>query len=155
MNEFELLRQLRELREPVPPSRDLWSGIESRIAQPVRNRAQPRRRRHWPLALAASLVIGVLSSLALVSMRMEPADNTSNAISSAQGDSVRERIERAKLRARSGDLRLAGSEVVLDSAINELESALQQQPDATFLVGLINRTHAQQRRLARHGLNAG
>ena len=99
MNEFELLRQLRGLREPVAPHRDLWSGIESRITQPGRNRALPRRRRRWPLALAASLVIGVLSSLALVSMRMEPAGNTSNAISSAQGDSVRERIERAKLRA--------------------------------------------------------
>ena len=53
------------------------------------------------------------------------------------------------------DPRLASAEVVLEAASEELEQALQQQPDAVFLVGLINRTHAQKRKLARLGLNAG
>lgn len=152
MNEFELQRQLRGLREPIAPRRDLWSGIESRIDPSKRQPVVPARRR-WPMALAASLFVGVLSSVALFSMHTEMQNETT--VAASRGESVKVRIERARQQARSGDPRLAGSEVVLDSAISELETALQQQPDATFLVGLINRTHAQQRRIARIGLDAG
>lgn len=152
MSEFELQRQLRGLREPIAPQRDLWSGIESRIDPTHRLPAMPARRR-WPMALAASLFVGVLSSVALMSMQTQAPNEP--AVSVSNSESVKVRIERARQQARSGDPRLAGSEVVLDSAISELEAALQQQPDATFLVGLINRTHAQQRRIARLGLDAG
>ena len=67
---------------------------------------------------------------------------------------VGQQIQRARELAASGDPRLASAEVVLDAASQELDHALQQQPDAVFLVGLINRTHAQQRKLARLGLDA-
>ncbi len=81
-----------------------------------------------------------------------PMANTDTA--SRSGLSVSEQIQRARELAASGDPRLASAEIVLDAASQELELALQQRPDAVFLVSLINRTHAQQRKLARLGLDA-
>lgn len=78
----------------------------------------------------------------------------STAGASHSGLDVGQQIERARQLAAAGDPRLASAEVVLDAANQELDQALQQQPDAVFLVGLINRTHAQRRKLARLGLEA-
>ena len=33
MNEFEWLRQLRELRQPLPPQRDLWAAISAVVEE--------------------------------------------------------------------------------------------------------------------------
>jgi hypothetical protein len=34
VNEFEWRRQLRDLRQPLPPQRDLWGAIEGALTQP-------------------------------------------------------------------------------------------------------------------------
>jgi hypothetical protein len=57
---------------------------------------------------------------------------------------------------RSGtDPRLAGANIVLDAAHSELQHALEQHPDAVFLVSLLNRTNAQRMKLEQFGANAG
>jgi hypothetical protein len=155
MNDFELRRELRELRVAREPQHDLWPRIAERLAFPY---AAPvaRVRRAWlPLAAAAGMAVALTAGVFALSLQHQDPITTTSQAGSDEGASVRERINRAHQLASAGDPRLAGAEVVLDAANEELELALRQQPDAVFLVGLINRTHAQKRKLARLGLNAG
>ncbi len=155
MTDFELRRELRELRGPREPQRDLWPQIARQISARSENAVAPARRRmHWPLAIAASLVMVI--SVGLFSL-FEPArvDPFANQTDPLHGDlDVGRQIQRARELAVLDDPRLVSAEVVLDAASSELDHALAQQPDAIFLVGLINRTHAQRRKLARLGLDA-
>lgn len=154
MNDFELRRELRELRRPLDPQRDLWPQIARQIAASSRSARAPIRRRRWPLTVAAGLVMAVAAGVFSLALQDRGERSASNDAAPRAGLDVSQQIQRARELAASGDPRLAGAEVVLDSASQELDSALQQQPDAVFLVGLINRTHAQQRKLARLGLDA-
>ena len=155
MTDFELRRDLRDLRGPREPQRDLWPEIARRIAAESRPSLQPiSRRRRWPLALAAAvaMTVGVgVFSLALRE-RTDPAANTR--LSEQTRLDVGQQIQRAREQATLSDPRLVSAEVVLDAASSELDHALSEQPDATFLVGLINRTNSQRRKLARLGLDA-
>lgn len=154
MNDFELRRELRALRGPREPRHDLWSQIARQIAASTQAAAVPVHHRRWPWAVAAGLAMAIAAgvfSLALEDRGGRVASNDP----AWHGDlQVSAQIQRAHELAATGDPRLASAEVVLDVASQELDHALQQQPDAIFLVGLINRTHAQQRKLARLGLDA-
>lgn len=155
MTDFELRRQLREMRGPLEPQQDLWPQIARRLsadAQPAAPMARHRPR--WPLALAAGLVMAVGVGLFSLSGQ-DRVDNVASQGSALRNElDVSQQIQHARELAASGDPRLASAEVVLDAASSELDHALAQQPDAIFLVGLINRTHAQRRKLARLGLDA-
>lgn len=155
MTDFELRRDLRELRGPREPQRDLWPEISRRIAAESRLSEVPARRKwRWPLAVAAgvAMMVGVgMFSLAL----RDRADHAANTRLSEQSRiDVGQQIQRAREQAALSDPRLVSAEVVLDAASSELDHALSQQPDATFLVGLINRTNSQRRKLARLGFDA-
>ncbi len=153
MNDFELRRELRELRGSREPQRDLWPQIAKQIAGSAQPVHVPSRRR-WPLAVAASLAIAVAAGVFSLTLQDRGERKVNTDIASPSKLNVGQQIQRARELAASGDPRLASAEVVLDAASQELDHALQQQPDAVFLVGLINRTHAQQRKLARLGLDA-
>lgn len=148
MSDFELRRALRELRQPVEPGPSVWAGIERGIK--ARPQQAPRSRR-WTLAAAAALVLAVgAAGLALNVQRHgqgRPEEGARNA-------SVNDRIQLARSTASTRDPRLAAPSVVLDAASAELELALQQQPNAPYLVNLINNTHAQREKLARLGSHA-
>ena len=155
MNDFELRRELRELRGSREPQHDLWPQIARKIAASEQAARVPiRRRRRWPLAVAASLAMVIGAGVFSLIWQDHTHRMTSNDAAPRSRLDVGEQIQRARERAASGDPRLASAEVVLDTASQELDHALQQQPDAVFLVGLINRTHAQQRKLTRLGLDA-
>jgi len=158
MNEFELRRELRGLRTDREPGQDLWKQIAGRLqAEESAGQRPVKKRRHDWLPLSAAAAIAVSLSAGIFSMAMqEPAFVASPAsIGMSENVSVQNQIERARELATTVDPRLAGAEVVVDAANAELEEALRQQPDAVYLVGLINRTHAQRRKLARLGLDAG
>lgn len=158
MNEFELRRELRGLRSDRDPGQDLWP----RIAQRLQAEEAPgdgwirQHRRNW-LPLSAAAIIAVSLSAGIFSLAMQGPSFVDTHVSAerAEGISVQDQIGRARELALTVDPRLAGAEVVVDAANAELEEALRQQPDAVYLVGLINRTHAQRRKLARLGLDAG
>lgn len=153
MNEFELQRDLRRLRGDRLPSRDLWSGIAARIEAAGDVAAPAGRRRRWlPLGAAAAMTLAVGTGLASLALEQRGRDATAAETARLP---VQAQIERARELARIGDPQLASAEVVIDTASSELEQALAQQPDAVFLVGLINRTEAQRRKLARLGMQAG
>lgn len=154
MNDFELLRDLRALRGPVEPPSDLWKQIAQRIETENTSAVIPRRR--WlPLAAAAAITMALsigIFSLA-VQQQIQHENNPFAALDS--NESVADQIQRARLLAANGDPSVASAEVVIDSANSELEQALQQHPDAVFLLGLIHRTNAQRLKLSRLDTNAG
>ncbi len=153
MNEFELQRDLRRLRGDRMPSRDLWPGIAAGIGAVADVAPPARRRRRWlPLGVAAAMTLTVGTGLASLALERRGRDAIVNETAMLP---VQAQIERARELARTGDPQLASAEVVIDTASSELEQALAQQPDAVFLVGLINRTEAQRRKLARLGMQTG
>jgi len=156
MTEFEIQRKLRAMNAPRIPERDLWPAIAARIESASETSA-PRATRRWiPLAAAASTVFAIAGGLAFLALRDRVETNTNDDYATTT------RIERispsgAREQAlRTGeDPRLAGSNIVLDAAHSELQQALEQHPDAVFLVSLLNRTNAQRMKLEQFGAKAG
>jgi hypothetical protein len=155
-HDFQWRRQLRDLSGPVQPQRDLWLDIASRIAAEQAAPAQepaPRRRR-WPVAFAAAasvalavLVAGVLQQRTAPQMpplATHPATRLDPAAAIAAAETQFRQV-------RPQDPRLAAAAVELDAAADEIRQMLQQQPDAVFLVGLLNRTNERRLKLARMG----
>ena len=155
MTDFEIQRGLRQMNTPRMPQGDLWPGIAARIAAAE---ALPQRssRRSWlPLAAAASLLIAIGAGVAV--LRMQPPDEAKLGANSTMPmpNRVSPKDARDFTRAPGGDPRLVGAAVVLDSAHAELEQALEQRPDAVFLVSLLNRTNARRMKLEHFGARAG
>jgi hypothetical protein len=162
MNDFEIQRRLRELNAPRSPQTDLWPGIAARIAaeEALVSSAQPRR--NWlPLAAAAALLAAVVTGSMVLGMRASERDlamqSDTNRSSTIPSQKLRDFAHDARdfSRAPGGDPRLVGAAVVLDAAHAELEQALDQRPDAVFLVSLLNRTNARRMKLDHFGANAG
>lgn len=157
MTEFEIQRGLREMKAPRMPARDLWPAIAGRIEGGASTATRRAPRRRWiPLAAAAGTLLAIAGGLALFALRERAAQTPVFA------DSMPLHIERitpqqARAAAeRTGvDPRLAGASVVVDAARAELQQAIEQHPDAVFLVSLLNRTNAQRLKLEQMGARAG
>ncbi len=148
MNEFEWRRQMRGLRRPLAPRRDLWAAIEAALddagqgdphatAPPA---APPRRR--W--RVAAGLAASLLPACGLGwHWRQVPATTP---LATA-----------AKLPAswKPSDPRLAGAAIELDAARMELQMAIRQAPDSPALQRLLGRTERQQAQLRHLAGQAG
>lgn len=153
MNDFEIQRRLREMNAPRAPQNDQWPAIEKRIAREAQPVGLPARRRRWmPFAAAASLLVMVGGSLLL---HRSPPVQGGGALDRAAFERVSPTDRDLARRAPGGDPRLAGAAVVLDAAQVELRQAIAQNPDAAFLVDLLNRTHARRSELDRYDTNAG
>lgn len=157
-SEFQWRRQMRDLGGPVQPQRDLWLDIAGRIAAEQAAAVQPvaptRRRWALPFAAAASvMLVGLLATALWQSHRNSP-DPAQLAAQTAQGEAVAAlaSTNRQFKQVRSQDPRLVAATVELDAAAEQIEQMLQQQPDAVFLVGLLNRTNERRLKLARMGL---
>ncbi|WP_158883137.1 hypothetical protein [Rhodanobacter sp. L36] len=154
MNEFEWRRQMRDLRQPVSPPRDLWTSIEAALddaapvdtatettSTPVRSSAYTRR---WLVGagLAASLLLVAGLSFHL---RQMPGSTTA-AIASKSALSSK---------WKPADPRLAGAAIELDAARMELQQAMQQAPDSPALQRILARTEHQQTQLRQLAREAG
>lgn len=138
MNEFEWRRQLRELRQPQMPNRDLWPTIEAALGdtaaahEPTAStRVRALDRSRWLLGA------GLAASMALVfgvgwHLLQAPTHKTDIAAESIW---------------KPADPRLAGAAIELDAARMELELAIQQAPDSIALQRLLHRTQRQQAQL--------
>ncbi|GAA0718289.1 hypothetical protein [Dokdonella soli] len=158
MTDFEIQRRLRELNTPRAPQTDLWSGIATRIAGETAPVAH-RRGRWLPLAAAAALLLAVIAGTLVLGVRQQniPQDVAATDAGALSSKKLRVSSRDAQdfARAPGGDPRLVGAAVVLDAAHAELEQALDQRPDAVFLVSLLNRTNARRMKLDHFGANAG
>ncbi|HEY8586425.1 MAG TPA: hypothetical protein VIL60_06790 [Rhodanobacter sp.] len=148
MNEFEWRRQMRNLRQPLVPQRNLWATIDDAlegsarqtVAEARRNTSPPMsgRRRHW---LAAT---GVAASLLLAAGIGWQALQLSGPATIATSTTAHD--------WKPADPRLAGAAIELGAARMELQLAIQQAPDSPSLRRLLGRTELQQTQL-RHRVN--
>ena len=158
MTDFEIQRRLRDLNTPRAPQTDLWAAIATRIAAGESMPIAHRRSRWLSLAAAASLLLAVVAGTLVLGVRQhdltqDVATMDANALPAKKRISPRDAQDFS--RAPGGDPRLVGTAVVLDAAHAELEQALEQRPDAVFLVSLLNRTNARRMQLDHYGASAG
>ena len=151
MNEFEWRRQMRDLRQPLTPQRDLWASLDTALddaervgahtiqASPVH---QPRHRQRW--LIAASLAASVLLAAGLGWHRLQTPTATPIA-----------RVSTAPASWKPTDPRLAGAAIELDAARMELQMAIQQAPHSPALQRLLDRTELQQTQLRQLANQAG
>lgn len=137
MNEFEYLRQMRSLRRPVAPSRDLWAAIDERLDETPASRSRHRWTRR--LAVAAA-IFGVAIFSGSIALRLA-APESSNVASST--------------RWKPDDPRLTGAAVELATAHSELTQAMRDAPDSPALRRILDRTQRQQERLRQLDRQAG
>lgn len=162
MTEFEMQRDLRAMNAPRTPQRDLWPAIAARIeAAPAATNAAtapatPARRRWIPLAAAAGTVLAIAGGLLVFTLDKRAATTSADDYASATRIEPISPHEAREQALRTGaDPRLAGANIVLDAAHSELQQALEQHPDAVFLVSLLNRTNVQRMKLEQFGAKAG
>lgn len=152
MNEFEWLRQMRELNQPVAPRNDLWARIDAALdenAAPAQVAAptpikRARHRHVWAMA-AGFAAVAVLTGGVVWRMHAIPQNSPSGPIT-AQIDTSP---------WKPNDPRLAGAALELGAARMELQQAMQQAPDSPALQRLLQRTDAQQARLRELEKQAG
>jgi hypothetical protein len=170
MNEFEWLRQMRDLNQPVAPRNDLWARIDAALdenAAPADVAAPTpiRRARHgrvWAMA-AGFAAVAVLAGG--VAWHMRAAQQVPQAAPlTAQVQNVpmqnaplqRLQMRNAQMQGwKPNDPRLAGAAIELGAARMELQQAIQQAPDSPALQRLLQRTDAQQARLRELEKQAG
>lgn len=155
MNEFEWLRQMRDLNQPAAPRSDLWARIDAALDDATAQTASapapaiPTRRawhpRAWALAASIAAVVVLAGGLA---WRMQMVRQNASA-ATAQAT----KIEGAHW--KPNDPRLAGAALELDAARIELQQAMQQAPDSPALQRLLQRTHSQQNYLRELEKQAG
>lgn len=167
----ELAQRLRGLpAERVPPAM-VWQRIAAELEQAPRtlqadavpvsslNIAPTKRppRRHWPRYAAAAVVVALIgvASLSLlprqpvasVAVEESPLQHQANSIT-YQYRQAMATIPQDKLAA---ELQPALRE--LDESAGSIRSAIAQSPDATFLLGQLQRTYALRLELTRKGVN--
>lgn len=144
MNEFEWRRQLRELRQPLAPQRDLWHAIDAALgaaaADLADNRPQSIRRRPWLLGVSLAASVLLAAGIGWHLLRA-PAPAAAPIANSTPWKPV--------------DPRLAGAAIELDAAQLELKMAIQQAPHSVALQRLLDRTERQQAQLRQLASQAG
>ena len=149
-NEFQWRSEMRKLGGSIEPETDLWPGIAARLSvhKPV---AVRRSRTRFAVAIAASLMVAVGAGLIGQRVLQTPAKLPIVEVS----NNVDDRQHTALEWSQPSNPILASAAQDLDSASAKLQDALEQRPDAVFLVGLLNRTNSQRVRLMRQAPYAG
>ncbi len=138
MSEFEWRNGMRKIGGSIEPSRDLWPDIESQIS----SLPQQRRSRLPAFAIAATLLVVCAAALMTWQLRgTQPVPPP--VIASAHKPVIN--VVQSDDRAPHKVLTNAADD--LDDASSNIQQALEQRPDAVFLVGLLNRTNGQRMRV--------
>jgi predicted negative regulator of RcsB-dependent stress response len=174
-NEFLWRNQMRKQAEAVEPEHDLWPAIAARLTATAASHRRSRRSQIGWLAIAATLVVA--GGAGLTAYRWQRAAPmparvavTATDVPAVDAQPVAAQQVATQPVANSGapaaeltaldwavpdDPTLAASAQNLDNASAQLQDALEQRPDAVFLVGLLNRTNSMRLRLLRKSPNAG
>lgn len=138
MNDLEWRRDLRALREPVTPARDLWPAIERAITTGTETMRPPSRRPAWR-AVAMLAAVAVLAAGATATWRLPPPAGSMAAAPAAP----------------TLDPRLRAAFIELDATRAMLNQTLQEDPGSPLLRRLLARTAHQQMRLHHLAHEAG
>ncbi|MEW9625008.1 hypothetical protein [Rhodanobacter geophilus] len=141
MNEFEWRQQMRSLRQPVAPRRDLWGAIDAALEARDDDAAAAPAARHasrQPWLLAAALA-GAFLLAGSIGLRLHRDAGTVTGNAPA--------LTNAPAPWNPSDPRLSGAAIELDAARLELQQAIQQSPHSPALQRLLARTERQQTQL--------
>jgi anti-sigma-K factor RskA len=145
MNEFEWLRQMRDLNQPVAPRNDLWARIDAAIdnaAPAVAEAPAPlKRARHrqvWALAASVAAVMVLAGGIVWHMRTVAPP---------APSIAANQKPNTENAPWKPSDPRFAGAAVEFGAARMELQQAMQQAPDSPALQRLLQRTEQQQTQL--------
>lgn len=148
--------RLHELRRDLQPQADLWPGIAARIAAPPRQAAptdKVRARRFAPWAMAASvlLAVGAVWRMMPAAQTQAPADNP---VIRQQAVSMALDYERAFARLQQADTRpeMHGALGELDRSAAQILSAIDDDPNARFLLEQLRRTYARRLQLTQRAI---
>ncbi|WP_166206656.1 hypothetical protein [Cognatiluteimonas telluris] len=144
--EEALLGALRRLRADRMPEHDLWPAIAASIAGDARPTRTPwpgrRSRRVVPWAIAASCLLALGAAWQWQPSR--PADARAQLITHEAQAMTREYQGALQVIARSAPASVEGDPALheLDDSAAQIRRALQQDPDARFLLDRLRRTYA-------------
>jgi len=164
----EVAAQLRALAQPAAADRDLWPGIEARLATtiprsvpgPRRHATPPRRRAGW-LALAASLLVAAglarqhtatdTGQPRLATGAPAPPSPPSPAMLQRQADAMTLEYAAALREVQASHGAPLSPEAVaeLDRSARTIRAALAEDPESRFLLDHLRRVYARQLDLTR------
>jgi hypothetical protein len=166
MSELEYRRALKSLPREIEPERELWSGIAARIQPEAASRRQ--RPRWLGYAIAAGVTCAALALGWSLSFSPRFSDQQIAELSAPHSPWVLREAELIKVDldaalvaggelspaqiARAPNRVLTASLKELDSAQSELDQALRQNPDSTFLLDRMRRVQQQRARLTLRAL---
>jgi hypothetical protein len=148
-HEFQWRSELRKLGGDVEPVRDLWPAIAADMTA-----WSPRRVRNLRIAAGFTAALALAVGAGLLARRaswLAPAATPPHiAAVVAPASQAMDAAPRPPLAwAMPADPTLAAAARDLDGASADLQRALEQHPNAVFLVGLLNRTNSQRMRVLR------
>lgn len=142
MSEFEWRNGMRKVGGPVQPDRDLWPDIASKISAV----AQERRSRFPAFAIAAGVLVA--SGAVLFAWQLQnkplPQQQTVAVNTPAPKRVINNIVDNDEHAPRKV---LANASDELNDASASIQQALEQRPDAVFLVNLLNKTNSQRLRV--------
>jgi hypothetical protein len=142
MSEFEWRNGMRKVGGSVEPDRDLWPDIASKISAV----AQEKRPSRLPaFAIAAGVLVACGAVLFAWQLQDKPVVQqptlAANTPPAKRVINVVENDEHAPRKV------LANASDELNDASTSIQQALEQRPDAVFLVNLLNKTNSQRLRV--------
>ncbi|KRG72159.1 hypothetical protein ABB27_01825 [Stenotrophomonas terrae] len=166
-----LAQRLRGLpSERVPPAA-VWQRIAAQMEQTPRLQPPPvaavaavssapaRRalRRHWPRYAAAAGVVALVGMASMMLLPQQPPATVAVTESALQqhANSITYQYRQAMATLPQDKLpaELQPALRELDESAGSIRSAIAQSPDATFLLGQLQRTYALRLELTRKGVN--
>lgn len=157
--DLELARAIRRLDKEIQPSRNLWPGIERRIAE-YPQRPAWRTNQLMPYGVAASLVIAVVALIFSLnnSLKDDVSNNTIAApsLDTLQAEYLRVRnpmLETFNQTNSSLDPQtledLYRNIAIMEEARHQIETLIRENPENRHLVGMLMRVHQQELELLR------
>jgi hypothetical protein len=142
MSEFEWRNGMRKVGGSVEPERDLWPDIAAKITAAP----QERRSRLPTFAIAAGVLVAcgaVLTAWQLQNKPLppQPVVAVNTPAPKRVFNNVVENDDHAPHKV------LANASDELNDASDSIQQALEQRPDAVFLVNLLNKTNSQRLRV--------
>ena len=151
MSEFEWRNGMRKVGGPVEPGRDLWPDIAAKIS------AVPQEKRNSRLptfAIAAGVLIACGAVVFAWQLQNKPVPQQRTVAINTAGNTavnppVAKRVVNNVVENDEHAPRkvLANASDELNDASASIQQALEQRPDAVFLVNLLNKTNSQRLRV--------
>lgn len=153
--DLKLAREIRHLDKEIQPERNLWPGIEQRIADYPQRKTR-RIEKLIPYGLAASLVLALAALMVSLTNTPSSGPIPTASLETLQAEYMRVRnpiLEQFNETNRGLDPQslsdLYRNIKIMEDARHEIEILIKQNPDNRHLVGMLMKVHRQELELLR------